>query len=62
MENDLKAQLAQVQARIVERLAERQTAANKGYSASTRRLIEQSLHGLYVLEYDISQDLAKIAA
>lgn len=57
---DAQAQLAQVQARIASTLKDRERA--KRYSASTRRIVEQTLHGLYVMEHDMKADIASLAA
>jgi hypothetical protein len=57
---DCAAQLAQVQTRIAEALRDRTEAQR--FSASTRRMVEQRLHGLYVLEWEIKQDLARCTA
>jgi hypothetical protein len=51
----LDAQLAQVNERIADALAARQTAANRNYSAGARRMVEQRLHGLYVAQHDIER-------
>lgn len=59
---DCREQLAQVDERIAQALRDRQTAANRGYSASTRRAVEQQLHQLYVLQYDVRKDLARCEA
>ncbi len=53
-------QLAQVQARIVRTLEQRRQCEAKGYSQSTLRMVNENLHGLYVLEHEIKADLTKL--
>lgn len=55
-------QLAQVQARIARTLDERRQCEAEGYSQSTWRMVNENLHRLYMLEYDIKRDLAGLAA
>lgn len=55
-------QLAQVQARIARTLEERRQCEAKGYSQSTWRMVNDNLHGLYMLEREIKADLAKLVA
>lgn len=59
---DCEAQLAQVQARIADALESRKTAQARGYGQATWAAINQNLHTLYTLEWDIKQDMARLAA
>lgn len=55
-------QLEQVQTRIAQALERRRECEAKGYSQSTWRMVNQSLHGLYALEREIKADLAGLAS
>ncbi len=55
---DCEAQLAQVQTRLAECLKAREQCRTQ----ASWRLVNQRLHGLYMLEYDIKQDLARCQA
>lgn len=55
---DCRAQLAQAQERIADCLKAREGCRTQ----ASWRLVNQRLHGLYMLEYDIKQDLARCTA
>lgn len=55
---DCEEQLAQVRERIADALKSRERAP----SQRAWREVNQRLHRLYMLEYDVRQDLAKVAA
>lgn len=55
---DVRAQLAQVDARIAECLAAREVIRQQ----ASHRINEQRLHGLYMLQWDVKKDLAHCEA
>jgi hypothetical protein len=58
---ELEAQLSQVQARLADALKDRETAQRRGCTQTTWAILNQRLHTLYALEYDVKRDLAALA-